>query len=215
MRLSEWRWSVPRLRRLLCPPNRLMLDPWVTRQANRLEGLIVNVGSGEDLRHFGRRTVHVDAHAPAVSVRADLSAGLPFCDAVFDGAICTEVLEHVLDDRATLSEISRVLKPGGRLVVTVPFMFRYHPDPADFRRYTPAGLRISLEREGFDIDELAGLGGRLLALVLWVDSLHLLVRVPLRCSLQLLRFPIAAMAERGAGWSDYAANAVAVARRRS
>jgi SAM-dependent methyltransferase len=213
--LSDWRWRVPRLRRLLCPPNRLVLDPWVTRHANRLTGLVVNVGSGEDLRQFGRRTILVDAHAPAVTVRADVSAGLPFRDATFDGAICTEVLEHVFDERVTLDELARVLRPGARLIVTVPFMFKYHPDPADFRRFTPHGLRAVLERHGFDVDTVAGLGGRPLALLLWIDSFHLVVRVPLRSVLLLFRIPFAAMSRRDSGWSECAANAVAVAHRRS
>jgi SAM-dependent methyltransferase len=214
MSLSAWRWRVPRLRRVLCPPNRLILDPWVTRHAVQLTGLVVNVGSGEDLRQFGRRTVHLDAHAPSVTIRADVSAGLPFRDATLDGALSVEVLEHVPDDAATLAELTRVLKPGGRLIVTVPFMFRYHPDPADFRRYTPSGLRALLERHGFDVDSVAGLGGKPLGLLLWIDSLHFVVRVALRCGLVPFRGLFAASSRRDSGWSEYAANAVAVARRR-
>jgi SAM-dependent methyltransferase len=198
---------------LLCPPNRLLLDPWVTRHAASLTGLVVNIGSGEDLRQFGRRTVHVDAHAPSVTVRANLATALPFKDAVFDGAICTEVLEHVPDDTVVIREIARVLKPGARLIVSVPFSFRYHPDPADFRRYTPEGLRNAIERQGFTVEILAGLGGKFLAWVLLVDSIHLAVRVPLRSALLLARWPLRRLSRRDHGWSDYAANAVAVARR--
>jgi SAM-dependent methyltransferase len=213
MTLSAWRWRVPRLRRVLCPPNRLVLDPWVTRHSQELTGVVVNVGAGEDRRQFGRRTIHVDAHAPIASVRADVSRGLPFRDRTFDGAICTEVLEHVPDDAATLVEIARILKPGAKLIVTVPFLFRYHPDPADYRRYTPYGLRAMLERHGFDVDQVAGLGGKPLGFLLWIDS-FLVLRLPLRCVLLLFRPIFAISSRRDAGWSDYAANAVAVARRR-
>jgi SAM-dependent methyltransferase len=45
---------------------------------------------------------------------------LPFADAVFDRVIAAEVLEHIPDDRGALRELSRVLRPGGRLAVTVP-----------------------------------------------------------------------------------------------
>jgi ubiquinone/menaquinone biosynthesis C-methylase UbiE len=45
---------------------------------------------------------------------------LPFPDASFDAVICSEVLEHIPDYRAVLDEIARVLKPGGRLCVSVP-----------------------------------------------------------------------------------------------
>ena len=47
-------------------------------------------------------------------------ARLPFGDAAFDRVIASEVLEHVPDDQAACAELARVLKPGGRLAVTVP-----------------------------------------------------------------------------------------------
>lgn len=50
---------------------------------------------------------------------------LPFTDATFDRVICAEVLEHVPDDRAVMSEIVRVLRPGGTAAVTVP---RFWPE---------------------------------------------------------------------------------------
>ena len=45
---------------------------------------------------------------------------LPFADRTFDGIVTSEVLEHVLDDRAAIGELARVLKPGGVLAATVP-----------------------------------------------------------------------------------------------
>ncbi len=51
--------------------------------------------------------------------RADVTA-LPFSDGAFDVVLCSEVLEHVEDDRRAVRELVRVLKPGGDLVVTVP-----------------------------------------------------------------------------------------------
>ena len=59
------------------------------------------------------------AAATTTAVRADLRL-LPFPDASFDRVIASEVLEHIPDDRAALSEIARVLKPGGAVAVTVP-----------------------------------------------------------------------------------------------
>jgi SAM-dependent methyltransferase len=48
------------------------------------------------------------------------SLNLPFADSAFDLVICAEVLEHIADDGRALSELARVLKPGGDLVVSVP-----------------------------------------------------------------------------------------------
>lgn len=67
----------------------------------------------------GNAVVTTDRRAAGVDVRADLTR-LPFdCD-VFDVAICSHVLEHVPDDRAAMSELYRVLGPGGRALLMVP-----------------------------------------------------------------------------------------------
>ncbi len=58
--------------------------------------------------------------------------------------ICTYVLEHVADARACIDEIARVIKPGGHVYVTVPFLFPTHPDPLDRWRWTLDGLRHSM-----------------------------------------------------------------------
>ena len=67
----------------------------------------------------GLNCVSVDMFDPTADRAADLTA-LPFCDASFDFAICSHVLEHIDDDRAAMAELFRVLAPGGRAVVMVP-----------------------------------------------------------------------------------------------
>jgi SAM-dependent methyltransferase len=64
------------------------------------------------------------AGARAEVVRGDLTA-LPFPDASVDRVIASEVLEHIPDDASAIAEIARVVKPGGRVAVTVP---RYGPE---------------------------------------------------------------------------------------
>jgi SAM-dependent methyltransferase len=68
--------------------------------------------------------------------------------ASFDAIVLTEVLEHVPDPPAVLVEL--VLRPGGRLFLTVPSCGRCMSLPHDYFRYTDAGLRALLERAGFE-----------------------------------------------------------------
>lgn len=77
-------------------------------------------------------------------------AALPFADGVFDAVICAELLEHVYDPRAVVREMQRVLKPGGRLLITVPFLVQIHGDPDDYGRYTDSFWRRLLSDSGFD-----------------------------------------------------------------
>lgn len=78
---------------------------------------------------------------------------LPFPEQRFDAIVCFEVLEHVFNIDAVLAEMSRVLKPGGKLLVSVPFAWDEHEIPFDFARYTSFGLRHVLERNGFGVLE--------------------------------------------------------------
>ena len=72
----------------------------------------------------------------------------PVDDASVDLAFATETLEHVDDPAQFLSEAFRVLRPGGRLVLTVPFSARWHFVPYDYWRYTPASLDMLLRGAG-------------------------------------------------------------------
>ena len=59
------------------------------------------------------------ARQHAAVVQGDALA-LPFADGAFDRIICSEVLEHIPDDRGAIDELTRVLRPGGTIAVTVP-----------------------------------------------------------------------------------------------
>jgi SAM-dependent methyltransferase len=66
-----------------------------------------------------------------------------------DLVLCTETLEHVLQPAQLLHEAYRCLRPGGRLLLTVPFAARWHFVPHDYWRFTPSSLRSLLEQAGF------------------------------------------------------------------
>lgn len=75
----------------------------------------------------------------------------PFPDNSFNSILCNQVLEHVFNPDEFLSEIVRVLAPGGRILLTAPFVWDEHEQPYDFARYSTFGLRALLERQGLEI----------------------------------------------------------------
>lgn len=77
-------------------------------------------------------------------------AHLPFASSSFDTVLLLEVLEHVTDAESVLAEICRVLKPEGRLLISVPFLYPLHDAPHDYRRYTAPGMAQALARAGLN-----------------------------------------------------------------
>jgi SAM-dependent methyltransferase len=79
---------------------------------------------------------------------------IPFPDDSFDSVFCSEVFEHVFNLDEIIVEIKRVMKEGGKILITVPFSWNEHEVPYDFGRYTSFGIRHLLEKHGFEVVEL-------------------------------------------------------------
>ena len=77
----------------------------------------------------------------------------PVEDASFDWVVCNQAFEHVFKPDKFLSEIARVLKSDGGLLMTVPFVWDEHEQPYDFARYSSFGLKSLLEIHGFIVLE--------------------------------------------------------------
>jgi SAM-dependent methyltransferase len=73
----------------------------------------------------------------------------PLADGSADVVLCTETLEHVPDTTRFLAEMARVVRPGGSIILTVPFSARYHYIPHDYWRFTPACLERLLAASHF------------------------------------------------------------------
>lgn len=156
-------WFVARRRILLSLLERNLPD------RTDLDVLDAGCGGGatmESLRRYGRvQGMELAGEAVAYNRERgrDVIEGsierMPFEDESFDLALALDVIEHVPDDLAALEELSRVLRPGGSLLVTVPaldMLWSAHDEAnGHYRRYTLAGLRGRVARVGFEVVELS------------------------------------------------------------
>lgn len=132
----------------------------------RLRGRLLDVGCG---RKPYRSLFTVDEYV-GLDIDSEVTRALGIADHLYDGnrfplpsstfdsALCNQVLEHVFEPDRFLAEIHRVLAPGGKLLLTVPFVWDEHEQPVDYARYSSFGLRALLERNGFTILEQEKIG---------------------------------------------------------
>jgi len=124
-----------------------------------LRGEVLDVGCGTKPYRTSipaERYVGLDIDNPLARLRggADVyydGGRFPFPDGSFDGVLCSQVFEHVFNPSEFLVEIRRVLRPGGTLLLSVPFVWDEHEQPHDFARYSSFGLRAVLAQEGFEV----------------------------------------------------------------
>ncbi|OHA18482.1 MAG: hypothetical protein A2664_00875 [Candidatus Taylorbacteria bacterium RIFCSPHIGHO2_01_FULL_46_22b] len=122
-----------------CPVLMLVNGPRRIRKYIPSGTLIVDVGSGPE--RLGAEFVNVDIFPfPEVDIVAD-AAALPFADGSIPAVVSESVLEHVADPNTVVSEMVRILKKGGYLYTSAPFIHPYHASPDDFNRWTISGLK--------------------------------------------------------------------------
>jgi SAM-dependent methyltransferase len=87
------------------------------------------------------------------------NGNLPFANESYDVLFVFDVLEHVKHDSHFIKECHRILRPNGKIILTIPFMYRFHEQPYDYRRYTPSGINYLISEVGFlQIKEMSPLG---------------------------------------------------------
>lgn len=89
----------------------------------------------------------------------DLNRPLALESQSFDTVLLTDVLEHIYQPVQLLSEVARVLRPAGRLIMGVPFLYGLHEEPFDYHRYTEFTLRQMCKDQGLEVISLTPYGG--------------------------------------------------------
>ncbi|MGH8482447.1 MAG: class I SAM-dependent methyltransferase [Nevskiaceae bacterium] len=186
-----------RLKNLLRPLLRTPLHPqWLSRNGNAglmawlrqipPDSRVLDVGCADQWPRGVMPSVrYVGIDLPGTStwygtrpdVYADAQA-MPVRAESIDVALLLDVLEHLPDPSRALDQVHGALKPGGRLILQVPFLYPLHDVPHDYTRWTEHGLRALAGRSGFSIERATYAGEPLItaALLLNIALVHSIVQ---------------------------------------
>jgi SAM-dependent methyltransferase len=143
------------------------VERFVLEKAGLCQGNGIDYGCGNMpyaswLRPHAESLLGVDVAQSSegvVDVVIEAGEALPFEDGSLDFVTCTQVLEHVQDPHWHLAEMSRVLKVGGVILLTLPFVWEQHEIPHDYYRFTEFGVRHLASENDLRVAELEPGGG--------------------------------------------------------
>lgn len=139
------------------------LSRGIQRNAHELRGVLLDFGCGKKPyrnlfvvdKYIGLDIIESghDHAGESIDVFYD-GKRIPFEDGFFDSVFSSEVFEHVFNLSEILTDVNRVLKSGGMMLITLPFVWEEHERPYDFARYTSFGIKHLLEEHGFEVVRL-------------------------------------------------------------
>jgi SAM-dependent methyltransferase len=134
------------------PIHRYYLEQFLEASAFHIKGTCLEFQEDSYTTRFGGLDVskvdilHIDDTNPEATVIADLTKPNDIPSDSYDCIICTHVLHLLIELNQAIAELHRILKPGGVLLVAVPFVSMYKPGLHDIWRFTPEGLMDLLSR---------------------------------------------------------------------
>lgn len=189
-------------------------DRSLLKHSGFYKGILYDLGAGESpykdfFLQYANRYVAVDwassLHDIEADVVADLNEPLPIDSEVADTVLSLSVLEHLREPQTMLNETFRILKPGGAIVLQVPWQWWIHEAPYDYFRYTPYGLNYLLEKAGFSDVQVEPQAG---FFTMWILKFnYFTLRIirgprPLRALIQLGLLPLWFLGQVLAPWLD-------------
>lgn len=136
---------------------RTLFNLEISKHVKNVGDVVIDLGGGknpsyERFWHIKpKKFIRVDVNEVAEpNVIADLNKPLPFSDNFADVALLFNVIYILEDPIKTLREINRILKIGGRLFITSPFIFNEAKEPSDYWRFTSMALEKILKEAGLN-----------------------------------------------------------------
>ncbi len=143
-----------------------------------LQGSILDLGGSKNADYHklinGDHTftvVNIDDRY-GYDLKFNIEEKFPLADASYDNVLTMNLIEHIFDTHNIFSEVSRVIKPGGLFVSSVPYMHQIHGSPDDYVRYTDSAYKKFAEKYGFEIVYISTLGTGIFSLIFQIITIY-------------------------------------------
>ena len=164
---AGWLGFWPKNLKAIIDPENSRIETFLKEQAERLpnEALVLDAGAGKKpYRKIFSRCIYQSTDMPGgfYSDPHDFECFLddiPKSDDTYDAVVLTQFLEHVPDPWTVMKEIKRVLKPNGRLLLSVPLTAPLHGEPWHFYHFTHYALFDMAKKIGFEVRDSEKVGG--------------------------------------------------------
>ncbi len=156
---------------------RTLFNLEIKKHVKNIGGVIIDLGGGKNPSYERfwninpEKFIRVDINKKSEpDVIADLNEPLPFSNNFADVIFLFNVIYILENPGIVLKEIYRVLKPGGKLFITSPFIFNEAKEPTDYWRFTSEGLEKLLKESDFNTITIESVGERFSAAVYLISS---------------------------------------------
>ena len=144
-----------------------------------LTGSVLDIGGSRKSGYHGLikgehtyTVVNYGEQHPGADLLFNAEEKFPLDDASYDNVLTMNVLEHIFETHNVFAEVSRVIKPGGLFVSTVPYMLHIHGSPDDYVRYTESSYQKFADKYGFKLVYIKPLGYGLFSLIFQTITIY-------------------------------------------